>query len=132
MNSSVRIASERGQLDLEETLEKSKWSGLVNILGTDLLARLLGVSIVSVQRYASGKRPTPDEVAARLYFLALVVADLAGAYNEIGIRRWFDRVRTLLSNKTPAQFMTGKWQPEDSGPRQIRQLAHTLMTPHAT
>jgi hypothetical protein len=28
MDSSVRITSKRGQLDLEDTLEKSKWSGL--------------------------------------------------------------------------------------------------------
>jgi hypothetical protein len=98
-----------------------------NILGTELLARLLGVSTVSVQRYASGKHPTSDEVAARLHFLALVVSDLAGAYNDIGIRRWFDRVRTPLGNKAPAQLLMHPWQPEDSGPRQVRQLAHTLV-----
>ena len=68
----------------------SEWPGLVNILGIDLLARLVGVSAVSVRRYASGNRPTPDDIAARLHFLALVVGDLAGAYNDIGIRRWFD------------------------------------------
>ena len=97
-----------------------------------MLARLVGVSVVSVRRYASGNRPTPDEVAARLHFLALVVGDLAGAYNDIGIRRWFDRVRTRLGNKTPAQLLARKWQPEDPGPQQVRQLAHALVASPAT
>lgn len=110
----------------------SEWPGLVNILGIDLLARLVGVSTISVRRYASGHRPTPDAVAARLHFLALVVGDLMGAYNDIGIRRWFDRGRTLLSNKTPAQLLVRKWQPEDSGPQQVRQLAQALVASPAT
>jgi hypothetical protein len=110
----------------------SEWPGLVNILSIDLLACLLGVSAVSVRRYASGSRSTPDDIAARLHFLALVVGDLAGAYNDIDIRRWFDRVRTLLGNKTPAQFLTRKWQPEDPGPQQVRQLAHALVASPTT
>lgn len=110
----------------------SEWPGLVNILGIDLLARLVGVSAVSVRRYTSGARPTPDEVAARLHFLALVVGDLAGAYNDIGIRRWFGRARTLLSHKTPVQLLARKWRPEDPGPQQMRQLAHALVASPAT
>jgi hypothetical protein len=110
----------------------SEWPGLTTILGIDLLARLVGVSAVSVRRYASGARPTPDEVAARLHFLALLVGDLAGAYNDIGIRRWFDRSRTLLGNKSPTQVLTRKWRPEDQGPQQVRQLAHALIASPAT
>jgi hypothetical protein len=110
----------------------SEWPGLGNILGSDMLARLVGVSAVSVRRYAAGARPTPDAVAARLHFLALVVGDLAGAYNDIGIRRWFDRSRTLLGNQSPAQILTRKWQPDDPGPQQVRQLAHALVASPAT
>jgi hypothetical protein len=110
----------------------SEWPGLSNILGIDLLARLVGVSAVSLRRYASGTRPTPDEVAARLHFLALVVGDLVGAYNDIGIRRWFDRSRTLLGNQSPAQILTRKWRSEDQGPQQVRQLAHALIASPAT
>jgi hypothetical protein len=110
----------------------SEWPGLVTILGIDLLARLVGVAAVSVRRYASGARPTPDEVAARLHFLALVVGDLAGAYNDIGIRRWFDRARTLLSQRTPAHLLARKWRPEDPGPQQVRQLAQALVASPAT
>jgi hypothetical protein len=35
-------------------------------------------------------------VAERLHWLAMVVADLAGSYNALGIRRWFERPRALL------------------------------------
>jgi hypothetical protein len=110
----------------------SEWPGLLNILGRDLLARLVGVSAMSVRRYTSGARPTPDAVAARLHFLALIVGDLAGAYNDIGIRRWFDRSRTLLGNKSPAQIFTRQWRPEDPGPQHVRQLAHALVASSAT
>lgn len=109
-----------------------EWPGLIAILGIDRLARLVGVSPVSVRRYASGARPTPDDVAERLHFLALVVGDLAGAYNDIGIRRWFDRSRAFLGNKSPAQVLARKWRPEDHGPQQVRQLAHALGASPAT
>ena len=104
-----------------------EWPGLNRILGIDLLARLIGISTSSARRYLSGTRSTPDEVAARLHFLALVVGDLAGAYNDIGIRRWFERSRTLLGHRSPAQLLAQQWRPEDSGPQQVRQLAHALV-----
>ena len=37
---------------------------------------------VSLRRYLSGVRCTPDDVAVRLHALALIVGDLAGAYND--------------------------------------------------
>lgn len=122
---------------LNDALEESpvpqyEWPGLVTIFGVDPLARLVGVSPASVRRYQAGSRPTPDEVAARLHFLALVVGDLAGAYNDIGIRRWFERKRNLLSNRSPAEILANKWRPEEPGPTQVRQLAHSLVSSPAT
>jgi transcriptional regulator with XRE-family HTH domain len=122
---------------LNEALDESpmpsrEWPGLMNILGADLLARLVGISPSSVRRYLSGVRSTPDDIAARLHFLALVVGDLAGAYNNIGIRRWFERSRTLLSNRSPLQIFSRKWRPEDPGPQQVRQLAHALLASPVT
>lgn len=122
---------------LNEALDESpvpsrEWPGLMNILGPNLLARLVGISPSSVRRYLSGTRSTPDDIAARLHFLALVVGDLAGAYNDIGIRRWFDRPRTLLGNRSPGQILSRKWRPEDPEPQQVRQLAHALLASPAT
>lgn len=83
-------------------------------------------------RYERGDRRTPDEVAARLHFLALVVGDLAGAYNEIGIRRWFDRKRSALDGHSPAELLAGAWQPEHPAPRRVRELARALVTSPGT
>jgi hypothetical protein len=105
---------------------------LDGLLGRELLARLLQVSVVSLRRYLAGTRSVPDAVAARLHFLALVAGDLAGAYNDIGVRRWFDRPRTLLDGRSPAELLEAEWQPEDPGPRRVRDLARALVWSPAT
>jgi hypothetical protein len=109
-----------------------EWRKLVNILGVDVLARLVGISASSVRRYKTHSRATPDDVAARLHFLAMLVSDLAGAYNDIGIRRWFDRRRMPLGDRSPAEILTGEWRPEDASPAQVRQLARSLAAAPAT
>ena len=111
---------------------KFEWAGLARVLDDEGLASLLGVSISSLKRYQSGERDTPDPIAARLHFLALVVGDLAGSYNEIGIRRWFVRKRTLLDGDSPAQLLVGEWDPEDAGPARVRHLARQLVSLSAT
>ena len=105
---------------------RTEWPALSRSLGLDLLCRLLGISHSSARRYSSGARKTPDVIAARLHFLALVAGDLAGAYNEIGVRRWFDRKRSALGRKTPAEMLTGDWSAEDDGPERVRELAEAL------
>ena len=101
----------------------TEWPALQEVLGADLLASLVGISASSVQRYLGGARTTPDAVAVRLHFLALVVADLAGAYNDIGVRRWFGRPRKRLGGSSPAQLLAGGWWPDDDGPNRVRELA---------
>lgn len=110
----------------------SEWPALHRVLGPDLLARLLNISTVSLRRYRSGARTTPDNVVARLHVLALIVGDLAGAYNDAGIRRWFVRPRTVLGSRTPADVLVSGWRPEDSAPRQVRDLANALTASPAT
>lgn len=102
------------------------------IVDRDELRRLLNLSASSVTRYARGNRRTPDAAAARLYAIALIVGDLAGAYNEIGIRRWFDRPRTALDGRPPAHFLKRDWQPEELGPQRVRALARSLVTGSST
>ena len=116
---------------LYEALEASpvpsrEWPSLLGTLGLDLLTRLLGVSASSIRRYASGARRTPDDAAVRRHFLALVVGELAGAYTDIGVRRWFDRPRTALSGRAPSDLLTGGWLPEDEGAARVRKLAAAL------
>ena len=122
---------------LNEALDASpmptcEWAGVNGVLGGDVLASLLGISSSSVRRYLSGSRATPDGIATRLHFLALVIGDLAGAYNDFGVRRWFQRPRKLLGSRSPAQLLDGTWQPEDPGPQRVRDLAAALVSSPAT
>ena len=119
--------------DLDESpAPVHEWRALQGILGLGLLTRLLGISQSSARRYISGSRSTPDVVAARLRFLALVVGDLAGAYNDIGIRCWFDRPRERLDGNTPARALADEWSPAGDAPRRVRELARALAPSPAT
>ena len=118
--------------DDQSPVPKQEWRALQDVLGLELLARLLGISLSSARRYISGSRSTPDGVAARRHFLAFVVGDLAGAYNDIGIRRWFDRPRERLDGSSPAQALGEGWSPIDDGPRRVRDLARALASSLAT
>lgn len=122
---------------LREALEDSpaptqEWTALGALFAVEDLARLVGVSPASLRRYASRSRATPDAVAARLHFLARVVAELKGAYNDVGVRRWFDRKRTALRGRAPAQILAGEWDPESRGAMSVLQLARSLSLSPAT
>jgi len=116
-----------GALIEESPVPDREWPRLARILERERLAALLGISLSSAQRYERGARRTPDDIAARLHFLALVVGDVAGAYNGIGIRRWFDRPRSALDGRSPAELLRGEWQPDDPGPSRVRELARALV-----
>lgn len=122
---------------LSEVLEDSplpelEWPRLRDVLGLDLLGALVGVSPASARRYLAGDRSTPDEIAARLHFIALIVGDLAGTYNELGIRRWFERRRTQLAGRAPREVLGRDFQPDDDAPRAVAELARSLSAGAAT
>lgn len=126
-------ALERMNREVEQTpLPETEWSALVELLGLDPLSSMTGVSPSSVRRYAAGSRETPDDVADRLHFVALILADLRGSYNEYGIRRWFARPRRALNDATPAAALTGQWSPDDPEPQQVAALARGLVTMSVT
>jgi hypothetical protein len=95
------------------------------------LALLLGTSEVSLRRYLAKTREVPDAVAARAHWLALVVADLGGAYNQIGVRRWFERPRTQLDGRSPRQALGTTWTPDSASAATIHDLAAALVGPAA-
>jgi hypothetical protein len=130
--------------DLEQTLERLnlaleespapefEWNRLVEVLGLELVSRLLGISAISVRRYQTNVRTTPDQVAERLHFLSLVAGDLAGAYNEIGVRQWFRRKRAQLDGRAPLDWLKAPWKPTEPGPLRVRNLAQALTASPAT
>ncbi len=122
---------------LNTALEESpapefEWNRLTEVLGLELLSQLLGISATSVRRYKTAARSTPDDVADRLHFLSLIVGDLSGAYNEIGVRQWFARKRAQLGGRAPSEFLKGCWKPGQPGPRQVQDLARALIASPAT
>ncbi len=140
----AELAVSKGQIDygkllgrLDQALELSpvpshEWHALADLFEVDELASLLRIAPASVRRYRSGDRPTPDNVAARLHCLAFIVGDLAGAYNDYGIRRWFRRPRAQLDGKAPADLLTDDWDPADPGAQRVRELANALTGSGAT
>jgi hypothetical protein len=104
-----------------------EWAPLVEILGDDQLGSLVNVSSSSLTRYRSGERPTPDLVAQRLHFVAMIVSELAGSYNDFGIRRWFARPRTALDGRSPRELLTGDWSPDSPDPIRVRKLSRSLL-----
>jgi hypothetical protein len=131
-----RPLGETLELALEQTehspMPDGEWPSLLDVLGEDTLALLLSTSTSSVRRYAAGTRATPQDIADRLHVLALVVADLAGAYNEFGIRRWFMRPRPQLDGRSPWEWLGGGWDPDGEPAAQVRELAAALAGAGAT
>ena len=131
--SNLERTLEHLNIALEESpVPEFEWNRLAEVLGLELLGRLLGISATSIRRYRANARTTPDEVAERLHFLSLVVGDLAGAYNEIGMRQWFERKRSQLDGRTPLDFLKGRWKPAQPGPRRVQDLARALVASPAT
>jgi hypothetical protein len=104
-----------------------EWGPARDLLGDDLLARLTGVSISSLRRYAPAERRTPDEVAWRLHLVARLLAALVGSYNEYGVRRWFERPRSALAGATPATVVEQADSEEDEQVQRVLALADRLL-----
>lgn len=103
-----------------------EWKPVLDVLGGDLLAQLIGASESSIRRYSSGVRPTPQDAAERLHFVAMVLADLAGSYNDYGIRRWFTRPRAALDSLKPADLL-GDFDPDGRDAARVKDLAARLI-----
>jgi len=111
----------------ESTHPETEWQRLRALLTDDLIAKMTAVSEQSIRRYASGERPTPDEVAARLHWLALTAGDLQGAYNDDGVRNWFQRPRKSFGERSPLVILGGRsWTPSDDDALRIRKFARDL------
>lgn len=107
-------------------MPQGTWPVVLEVLGEDLLSTLLATSAASMRRYREGQRATPGPVAHRLHFLALLLADLAGAYNEYGIRRWFVRPRQRLDGRSPMEVLGSGFDPYGPDAARVRALVDAL------
>jgi uncharacterized protein (DUF2384 family) len=104
-----------------------EWGPVLGTLGEDMLADLLGVSVSSVRRYSAGNRSTPQDVAERLHFVAMLLADLAGSYNDYGVRRWFTRPRAALQGRRPVDALGAGFDPDGEPAQRVQKLAASLI-----
>lgn len=116
----------------ESPVPKTEWASMRQVFSDDELETLLGTSRQSIARYAKEERETPADMADRLHWLAMVVADLAGAYNEFGIRAWFHRARSALGGRSPRQVLGKTWTSDGASAQQVRELAAALTDLGAT
>ena len=105
---------------------QGEWAPARELLGDELLARLLRISASSLRRYAAADRHTPDEVAWRLHLVARLLASLVGSYNDYGIRRWFDRRRRALDGVTPGEVLERAEAEDDERLERVLALAEQL------
>jgi hypothetical protein len=118
--------------DLLDALQQSPMPAqeirsLSSILGPATVQELAGASDASLRRYAASSRETPDAIAQRLHFVALLVAILRGSFNEFGIRRWFERPHPALEGEPPITRLSGNFDPDDPGPQAVYQAASSLL-----
>jgi len=111
----------------DSPLPEREWSRVKELLQEDLMTGMLHISEPSLRRYAQGERQCSDNVSNKLHWLALVLGDLLGSYNEIGARNWFLRPRKSFGGKTPFQMLSARdWNPDDAGPIKIREFVKSL------
>jgi hypothetical protein len=110
----------------ESPAPSSEWAPMRAVLGDEVLGELLGIAPASLRRYAAIERATPQATAERLHWLAMVVSDLTGSYNDFGMRRWFERPRTQLGGKSPRALLGTRWTPDAKAAQQVRALAAAL------
>jgi hypothetical protein len=122
----ARLFSELARAIEESPAPAAEWAPMRELFGDEELETLLGTSRQSIGRYAKGERPTPDDIADRLHCLTMVVSDLAGAYNEFGIRRWFHRPRRALDGRSPLQTLGRNWSSDGESAKKVRALAAAL------
>lgn len=131
LDAATARAMEQRLDQLAEALEASaapaaEWPAMRKVFGDEALADWLSLSLSSLRRYAAAERQTPQATADRLHWLALTVADLAGAYNDYGIRRWFERPRAQLDGRSPRALLGRRWSPDDAAALRVRELAARL------
>ena len=128
LNAAELIDALRATLDAVDASPhpEGEWAPARELLGDQLLARLLRISASSLRRYADGDRRTPDEVAWRLHLVARLLAALVGSYNDYGIRRWFERSRSALDGVTPAELLEGAEAEDDERLERVLALAEQL------
>ena len=121
-----------GGQERTRSVSAAELAKLRSILGHELLVEMLEISPASLQRYQNGDREALDAIAEKAHFLTSVIAALEGTYNEFGVRRWFDRPRSIFNGRTARQLLSRRWTPSDESCRRVLAAAESLQELGAT
>jgi hypothetical protein len=110
----------------ESPMPERELGELLRVYDYEGLASLLGTSVASLRRYAAASRTVPDAIANRIHYIALVTSDLAGSYNDFGLRRWWERPRTSLDGRSPRSALGAAWDPDGPSAVSVAELARSL------
>ena len=110
---------ERGTDEQPQPDSNSALAELIMVFGTKALTKLIAAG------GELGTKPAP-RLLARIKMLSEMIEILRDAYDDEGIRRWFERPRTQLGGKPPSALLVGDWEPTDKGPARARKLATNL------
>lgn len=122
---------ERAWQTMTEAQQEAFWrediAGLARSLGAARLARLSGASERDLARFASRGFGLAPPVVYRLHYLTLIVATLKATYNELAVRRWFEKARQRLSGQSPDQVLIGDWSPDGEVAEAVLRLARSSL-----
>ena len=110
----------------ESPAPATEWAPMRAVFGDDVLGDLLGIAPASLRRYAAASAPRPSPPPSGCIGWRWWCRDLAGSYNDFGMRRWFERPRTQLGGKSPRALLGARWTPDDKAAQQVRALAAAL------
>ncbi|MDP3947068.1 MAG: hypothetical protein Q8Q41_00035 [bacterium] len=107
---------------------------ILNIFRADRVHLLFGIGydFLALEAMSDGRAQIPAGVAAKISFLAVVIARLEGAYTNKDICAWFERPRVHLGGRSPAQIFSGEWEPSDPDAQIVLELARALSSSPAT
>ncbi|MCP9848773.1 antitoxin Xre/MbcA/ParS toxin-binding domain-containing protein [Cyanobium sp. Morenito 9A2] len=81
--------------------------GLREVLGDELQAPLVGLSLPSLRRWTKGGADLPGSGRPRLHGQALLIDHPEGSENTEGIRRWLQRPLSALGGRAPRDQLLG-------------------------
>ncbi len=86
---------------------------LDSVLGEDLLAPLLGISVAKLQKYVDDPSRIPSHVEDRLGNICAIVRNLEHCYTPERMKNFFRRNYSQLGHKRPMDILKGDWWPRD-------------------
>lgn len=98
----------------------------MRIYGIAAPAALLDIPTAELRAYRDGSHAVPAVVAGRIRYLVRVTDQLAGAYNAMGLRRWWQRPRVALAGRSPRSALGGDWDPAGPAAEAVLALARGL------